>query len=88
MLASMLASMHALVWTVPLKYMGSFLFAGAREHAREHAHEHARVQKKLASMLASFFKRMNMFILFKMLASMLASIFIFSIASANHNSLY
>ena len=42
MLASMLASMHALVWTVPLKYMGSFLFAGARERAREHAREHAR----------------------------------------------
>ena len=44
--------------------------------------------KKLASMLASFFKRMNMFILFKMLASMLKSFFIFSTASANHNSIY
>ena len=85
MLASTLASMHAVVWTVPLKYMGSFLFAVVRErareraceHAREHSREHARVQKKLASKLASFFKRMNMFILFKMLASMLASFFYF-----------
>ena len=33
--------------------------------------------KKLASMLASILKRMNMFILFKMLASMLARFFIY-----------